>query len=51
MFTKLASFYEVIHGVDANGDTQGLTKTIPGTPKGATPVHEVENPIHRAILK
>ncbi|KIM29627.1 hypothetical protein M408DRAFT_116434 [Serendipita vermifera MAFF 305830] len=29
----------------------GLKKTIPGTPKGATPIHEVENPIHQPLLK
>ncbi|KAG8796869.1 hypothetical protein FRC19_004240 [Serendipita sp. 401] len=29
----------------------GLRKTIPGTPKGHTPIHEVEKPIHKAVQK
>ncbi|KAF5322719.1 hypothetical protein D9619_000258 [Psilocybe cf. subviscida] len=29
----------------------GLTKTIPGTPEGKTPIHEVQNPIYKAVQK
>ncbi|GAW06416.1 hypothetical protein F5879DRAFT_428456 [Lentinula edodes] len=29
----------------------GLTKVIPGTPQGQKPIHEVENPIFKAIQK
>ncbi|KAF8883186.1 hypothetical protein CPB84DRAFT_1790284 [Gymnopilus junonius] len=29
----------------------GLTKTIPGTPTGQKPIHEVENPIYKPIQK
>ncbi|TFK55419.1 NADH dehydrogenase, alpha subcomplex, subunit 8 [Heliocybe sulcata] len=29
----------------------GLTKTIPGTPEGKTPIHEVENPIFKRQQK
>ncbi|TFL05827.1 hypothetical protein BDV98DRAFT_500090 [Pterulicium gracile] len=29
----------------------GLTKSIPGTPEGQTPIHEVANPIHKRIQK
>lgn len=31
--------------------SQGLTKSIPGTPEGQTPIHEVANPIHKRIQK
>ncbi|KIM35163.1 hypothetical protein M413DRAFT_449872 [Hebeloma cylindrosporum] len=29
----------------------GLTKTIPGSPPGQTPIHEVQNPIYKAVQK
>ncbi|KAJ3998328.1 hypothetical protein F5050DRAFT_1254487 [Lentinula boryana] len=29
----------------------GLTKVIPGTPQGQKPIHEVENPVFKAIQK
>ncbi|PVG00019.1 putative NADH dehydrogenase 22K chain precursor [Serendipita vermifera] len=29
----------------------GLTKTIPGAPKGTVPIHEVRNPIYKAQMK
>ncbi|CAG7848555.1 NADH-ubiquinone oxidoreductase 20.8 kDa subunit [Serendipita indica DSM 11827] len=29
----------------------GLSKTIPGTPKGQLPIHEVKNPIYKAQQK
>ncbi|TFK43908.1 hypothetical protein BDQ12DRAFT_675777 [Crucibulum laeve] len=29
----------------------GLTKTIPGTPEGQTPVHELKSPLFKAIQK
>ncbi|KAK7470117.1 ndufa8, NADH-ubiquinone oxidoreductase complex I 19kd subunit [Stygiomarasmius scandens] len=29
----------------------GLTKTIPGTPAGQKPIHEVESPVFKAIQK
>ncbi|KAF4619573.1 hypothetical protein D9613_004794 [Agrocybe pediades] len=32
-------------------DKLGLTKTIPGTPAGQTPVHEKQNPIYKPIQK
>ena len=30
---------------------QGLTKTIPGSPPGQTPIHEVANPIFKGVQK
>ncbi|KJA29586.1 hypothetical protein HYPSUDRAFT_126185 [Hypholoma sublateritium FD-334 SS-4] len=32
-------------------DKLGLTKTIPGSPPGQTPIHEVTNPIYKAVQK
>ncbi|KAG6861982.1 hypothetical protein C0995_009166 [Termitomyces sp. Mi166 len=29
----------------------GLTKTIPGTPEGQVPIHEVKNPYYKSIQK
>jgi len=29
----------------------GLIKTIPGTPEGKTPIHEVVNPVYKAIQR
>ncbi|KAI0700594.1 NADH dehydrogenase, alpha subcomplex, subunit 8 [Cytidiella melzeri] len=29
----------------------GLVKTIPGTPEGQIPIHEVKNPIHTGVQK
>ena len=30
---------------------KGLTKTIPGTPEGQTPIHEKLNPIYKPVQK
>ncbi|KAG8830549.1 hypothetical protein FRC17_004725 [Serendipita sp. 399] len=34
-----------------DNNNQGLKKTIPGTPKGHTPIHEVAKPIHGPLQK
>lgn len=35
----------------SNVRSQGLTKTIPGTPEGQTPIHEKKSPVFTAIQK
>jgi NADH dehydrogenase (ubiquinone) 1 alpha subcomplex subunit 8 len=47
MFEKLvsATSYFVCTSFPVDALFQGLTKTIPGTPQGQTPIHEVQNPI------
>ncbi|GBE79761.1 NADH-ubiquinone oxidoreductase 20.8 kDa subunit [Sparassis crispa] len=32
-------------------ESLGLTKTIPGVPEGATPVHELKNPVYTRVQK
>ncbi|KAK0499555.1 NADH dehydrogenase alpha subcomplex subunit 8 [Armillaria luteobubalina] len=32
-------------------DKLGLLKTIPGTPEGKKPIHEVENPVYTGVQK
>jgi NADH dehydrogenase (ubiquinone) 1 alpha subcomplex subunit 8 len=53
MFTKLVSKpAETVLFIVANiFALQGLTKTIPGVPKGTVPIHEVQNPIYKVQMK
>ena len=54
MFEKFVSkpLSEAIgNGSDASILCQGLVKTIPGTPEGKTPIHEVRNPVFTTVQK
>lgn len=54
MFEKLVRIFLRIHSfviLKPSLLQQGLTKTIPGSPEGRTPVHEIAKPVFKALQK